>query len=221
MINCHPRQKVYLITMSLMLSALVLGFSCLLLVAVGFGAERKLPYPMTKEMFLSMAEEYKAQVSPYGALVQSYLETGGWTSELWRRGTNGAGIKADSQWKSSGLSYVVIQSPEWSREKGRYMQYSLFRAYDSPKAFMKDYASKISTDYPLCSHTNLFKYFSGLYKGRKGAWATDHRYFEKLVDTSVKLVPRWKLLSAYEDAKGSLEPWQQEILRRRIFVENF
>ena len=59
-------------------------------------------------------------------------------------------------------------SPE-SKDGVYYKKSSFFRKYESPQAFLKDYAIKIRTDYPLCTADNVWGYFAGLYKGR---WAS-------------------------------------------------
>ncbi|MDO5116018.1 MAG: glucosaminidase domain-containing protein [Synergistaceae bacterium] len=163
-------------------------------------------------------------INAYAATCQSALETGNWQSELWRQAYNGAGIKAPPEWRKAGRPTFKAYSPEYTG--GKYIaRESYFRSYDSRDAFLGDYAAKIKRDYPYSykHRDNFWLYFAGLYRGRLGSWATDHRYFEKLARTAVRLAPeifgtRWraKLLAAYEYAGGRLEPWQREIILKQI-----
>lgn len=163
-------------------------------------------------------------INAYAATCQSAVETGYWQSELWRRACNGAGIKAPPEWRNRGKPYIRIASPEYTN--GRYItRESYFRKYDSRDAFLADYAQKIKKDYPYTykHNNNFWLYFAGLYRGRLGSWATDHRYFEKLTRMAVRLAPdifgpAWqgKLLTAYEYARNELEPWQSEIITKQI-----
>lgn len=163
-------------------------------------------------------------INAYAATCQSAVETGYWQSELWRRACNGAGIKAPPEWRNRGKPYIRIASPEYTN--GRYItRESYFRKYDSRDAFLADYAQKIKKDYPYTykHNNNFWLYFAGLYRGRLGSWATDHRYFEKLTRMAVRLAPdifgpAWqgKLLTAYEYARNELEPWQREIITKQF-----
>lgn len=163
-------------------------------------------------------------INAYAATCQSTVETGYWQSVLWRKAYNGAGIKAPPEWRNSGKSYLRIASPEYNN--GRYItRESYFRKYDSRDAFLADYAAKIKKDYSYSykHRDNFLLYFAGLYRGRLGSWATDHKYYEKLTLMSIKLAPeifgeawREKLLTAYEYARNELEPWQCEIIQRQF-----
>ena len=167
-------------------------------------------------IFYKLAKAFK-HVNAFAATVQSAHETGNWTSYLWQNAFNGAGIKADAKWRKS-KDYLEVRSPE-SRGGTYYYKYSYFRKYSSPVAFLADYNLKIKADYPHCTVNNLWGYFAGLYKGRWGKWATDHRYFEKLARKAFSLED--ELLSAghlkralvYAIEKDYLEPWQIEIAR--------
>ena len=166
--------------------------------------------------FYKLARGYK-HINAFAATVQSAHETGNWTSYLWLNAYNGAGIKADAQWRKD-KDFIEVRSPE-SRGGTYYYKYSYFRKYSSPVAFLADYNLKIKADYPLCTVDNLWGYFAGLYKGRWGKWATDHRYFELLARKAFSLED--ELLSqghlkralSYAVDKNYLEPWQIEIAR--------
>lgn len=103
----------------------------------------------------------------------------------------------------------------------------MFRKYNTPGDFLRDYEKKIREDYPRCARNrdNIWGYFAGLYAGRKGRWATDHKYYEKLTVKAIKLAPEiygsdWKskLIKDYKTAvrRNSLEDWQREIIRSEL-----
>ncbi|MDO5116841.1 MAG: glucosaminidase domain-containing protein [Synergistaceae bacterium] len=172
-----------------------------------------------------MAKKHKS-VNPFGAAVHCAHETGDWKSRLWTEGRNGAGIKANKAWKTTGRPCIDIRSEEHINGK-RVMVVSSFRKYRSVKAFLKDYSRKIRDDYPLSAkyNNNVWGYFGGLYRGRHGKWATDHRYFEKLAAKAVKLAPeiygsKWKktLTRQLKTAKGFniLEPWQVKAIEKSL-----
>ena len=147
---------------------------------------------------------------------QSAIETGHWTSPLWLNTYNGAGIKADAKWRKT-KPYAEFISPE-SKNGYYFKKSSFFRKYESPQAFLKDYAIKIKKDYPKCTPDNTWGYFAGLYRGRLGKWATDHKYFEKLARKAVALVPillsngHLKRSFSYAIDKHYLEDWQIQII---------
>ncbi|MDO5562949.1 MAG: glucosaminidase domain-containing protein [Synergistaceae bacterium] len=181
---------------------------------------------MSSTIYYQMAQKYKDTINPFAAMVQSAHETGYWTSRLWALGYNGAGLKADRKWRSTGRPCISKHSTESAN--GRYhTKHSYFRKYGSPKEFFMDYAAKIKRDYPLCvrNRDNIWGYLAGLYRGRIGKWATDHKYYEKLSDKVMKLAPeiysdRWKdeLLKDYKTAKNSsqLEGWQIDIIEKNL-----
>lgn len=166
--------------------------------------------------FYKLAKAFK-HINAFAATVQSAHETGNWTSPLWQNTYNGAGLKAPPSWRAN-KPYVEFVSPE-SKDGVYFKKSSFFRKYESPQAFLKDYAVKIKQDYPHCTVDNLWGYFAGLYRGRWGAWATDHKYFEKLARKAFALED--ELLSeghlkralVYAIDKNYLEPWQIEIAR--------
>ena len=172
-------------------------------------------HAMDAKTFYGLAQGQKG-INAFAATCQSALETGNWTSPLWRNTFNGAGLKAPPSWRAS-KPYVEFVSPE-SKDGVYFKKSSFFRKYESPQAFLKDYAVKIKQDYPLCTVDNLWGYFAGLYRGRWGAWATDHRYFEKLARKAVALEPillskeHLKRSFSYAIDKHYLEDWQIKII---------
>lgn len=157
-----------------------------------------------------------SEINAFAATVQSALETRHWTSPLWRIANNGAGIKAPPSWRKSN-PYIEMSSPE-SKNSVYFQKVSYFRKYATPQAFLSDYKNKIGTDYPFCKVDNVWGYFAGLYKGRLGSWATDHRYFEKLAKKAVELEPillyPGHLRKSFEYAKNKnyLKQWQIKII---------
>lgn len=165
--------------------------------------------------FYKLAKGFR-HINAFAATVQSAHETGNWTSRLWQEAYNGAGIKADKQWRKT-KPYVEFVSPE-NKDGVYFKKSSYFRKYESPQAFLADYAVKIKQDYPHCTVDNMWGYFAGLYKGRLGKWATDHRYFEKLARKAVQLEPtlltqgHLKRSLDYAISKNYLEDWQIKII---------
>jgi hypothetical protein len=176
-------------------------------------------HAMSAREYYALAQNQKG-INAFGATVQSALETGHWTSPMWRNTYNGAGIKADTQWRKT-KSYVEFESPE-SKNGIYFKKVSYFKKYETPSVFLVDYAQKIKRDYPQCTADNFFGYFAGLYNGRLGKWATDHRYFEKLVRKAVAfetlLLTPGHLKRSFEYAKDKnyLEPWQIKIIEEVI-----
>lgn len=166
-------------------------------------------FAATPQEFYRRAQNIKG-INAFAATCQSAHETGFWTSELWKKARNGAGIKADKKWLNSGKPRLKRQSQEVVSGKTVYRS-SYFRAYKSLDEFLVDYGAKIKRDYPLSSkHSDtMWGYFSALRKGRFGAWATSPKYFEHMVDKAVRLAPKllgsnWKkrLLDEYSVAKS-------------------
>ena len=165
--------------------------------------------------FYKLAKAFK-HINAFAATVQSAHETGNWESYLWLNAFNGAGIKADAKWRKD-KDYIEVRSPE-SKDGTYYYKYSYFRKYSSPVTFLADYAVKIKQDYPRCTPDNVWGYFAGLYRGRLGKWATDHKYFEKLARKAVQFEPllliKGHLKGSFEYAisKNYLEDWQIQII---------
>lgn len=176
-------------------------------------------HAMSAREYYALAQNQKG-INAFGATVQSALETGHWTSPMWRNTFNGAGIKADKQWRKT-KPYVEFLSPE-SKDGYYFKKSSFFRKYSSPSEFLNDYTLKIKQDYPRCTPDNVWGYFAGLYKGRLGKWATDHKYFEKLARKAVAfetlLLTPGHLKRSFEYAKDKnyLEPWQIKIIEEVI-----
>ncbi len=181
---------------------------------------------MTVREFYSIAKKHKKHINPFAVTAQSACETGHWTSVLWKNGYNGAGLKVNAAWLNAGKPYITKASVE--SKNGVYgNETSKFRKYSSPSEFLKDYEKKIREDYPRCrrNHDNIWGYFAGLYCGRLGKWATDHKYYEKLTIKAVKLAPEvygseWKkkLIKDFKVAsrRKSLERWQSDIIRSEL-----
>ena len=169
--------------------------------------------------FYKLAKGFK-HINAFAATVQSAHETGNWTSYLWLNAYNGAGIKADARWRKD-KDYIEVRSPE-SKDGTYYYKYSYFRKYSSPAAFLADYNLKIKADYPHCTIDNMWGYFAGLYRGRWGAWATDHKYFEKLARKAVAFEPtllsqgHLKRSLSYAIEQGYLEDWQIKIIEEAV-----
>jgi hypothetical protein len=186
-------------------------------------------HAMTTLEFYRLAKIQK-HIQPFAVTVQSACETGHWTSDLWKRGNNGAGIKVSSDWLKAGKPYITKSSVE-SRNGVYGKETSKFRKYNSPGEFLRDYTKKIRQDYPRCArnHDNIWGYFAGLYAGRIGKWATDHKYYEKLTVKAIKLAPeiygsKWKhkLIKDFKVAskRKSLENWQKDIIRSELKKAN-
>ncbi|MDR1965871.1 MAG: glucosaminidase domain-containing protein [Synergistaceae bacterium] len=180
---------------------------------------------ITAEEFYANAKALK-NINAFAATCQSAHETGFWTSALWKSAMNGAGIKADKQWRNAGKPSVRRRSQESVGGKTVYRE-SYFRAYKSIGEFLSDYRVKITRDYPLASkHSDtVWGYFSSLQRGRLGSWATTKKYFEHLADKAIKLAPRllgaeWRaeLLRDYKEAKsrGLLSSSEIAIVEKRL-----
>jgi N-acetylmuramoyl-L-alanine amidase len=136
--------------------------------------------------------KYKSVVNPFAAVCQCRHETSyqgkPWNSELCLKANNLAGIKRGSGWLGGVYSKV-----SWEQEPSgtKYEKVSEFRKYLTWQEFAADYARKIERDYPACvaSVDNIFGYFSGLFRGRLGAWATDLAYLDRMIDQTLALAP--------------------------------
>ena len=182
-------------------------------------------YAMTAPEFYALARG-RPGINAFAVTVQSAIETGHWKSYLWINAYNSAGIKAQASWRSAGKPYIRVSSPESAG--GKYIRReSYFRSYSSPEEFIQDYRSKILHDYPhsAANADNMWGYFAGLYGGRIGSWATDHKYFQKLTYKAIQLAPEllgagWqkRLNSAYTLAltRKSLCEWQKNIIQNAL-----
>ncbi|MDR3075792.1 MAG: glucosaminidase domain-containing protein [Synergistaceae bacterium] len=182
---------------------------------------------LTAEEFYSNAQKLE-NINAFAATCQSAHETGFWTSPLWKKAMNGAGIKADKNWRKSGRMAVLHRSPESVGGKTVYRE-SWFRAYKSLNEFLTDYRVKITRDYPLAAkHSDtMWGYFASLKKGRLGSWATTKKYFEYLTDKAFRLAPKllgteWRaqLLKDYKEAKarGLLDKNEMAIVEKKLIA---
>ena len=180
--------------------------------------------------FYQLALKHGSKINPFGALCQCNWETRTngrpWESELFQRANNAAGIKAGASWQGS-----IYEKISWEQlpDGTKYEKKSAFRKYASADEFLADYADKISATYPNCALDNFWGYFSGLYKGKYGAWATDLKYFEKLCMVAIKLAPeifgpgyKDKLVAAYKHAsgRGYLSAPQKKCIYELLGLEN-
>ena len=167
-------------------------------------------FGIPSESFAANAKEFYAgarkhkDIHAFAATCHSAHETGNWTSELWKKARNGAGLKADNNWIKAGRPVYRKNSKEVVRGK-TVNRVSNFRSYKSLKDFLADYRTKIVKDYPLASkHSDtMWGYFSSLQKGRYGSWATTDKYFEHMTDKAINLAPKllgskWKSRLAAE-----------------------
>jgi hypothetical protein len=163
---------------------------------------------VTAEEFYANAQKIN-NINAFAATVQSAHETGFWTSFLWKKAMNGAGIKADKKWRASGRPHILKKSPESVGGKIIYRE-SYFRAYKSLDEFLGDYGTKITRDYPLAvKHSGTaWGYLASLQRGRLGSWATTKKYFEYMTSLAFRLAPKllgpnWKeeLLYDYKEAR--------------------
>ena len=182
-------------------------------------------FAMSVIEFYDFAKKY-TNINAFAVTVQSAHETGNWTSPLWKEAYNGLGIKAHPNWIKAGRPYVAKSSRE-ARGNSYYLKVSNFRKYNSTNQFLDYFVKKINSEYPLCAknYDNIWGYYAGLYQGKYGKWATDHKYFEILVKKSIRTAPvifdeLWedRLLSDYNTAlyRGLLQPWQKRIVETQL-----
>ena len=130
----------------------------------------------------------KGGINAFAVTCQSYLETGGYTSELCKKAENYAGIK---RW--SGHMAPVYAVNSYEEVNGVHViRKSDFAKYLNVDDFLDGYEKKIKNGYPLCIQRseNFIGYFTGLLNGKWGAWATDSSYFKKLLKVSLHLAPQ-------------------------------
>ena len=201
------------------------GFFVLFCLFILFSLTPATSYAVTAEEFYSHALR-QSWIHPFAATCQSAHETGFWTSPLWQKSFNGAGIKADKEWREAKRPMIKHVSPESVKGKTVHKA-SYFRAYKSLPDFLSDYSAKIYRDYPLAAknHDTMWGYFAALKKGRKGSWATTGKYFEYMVDKAVRLAPqllgiqwRTQLLAEYNEAaaRGLLSREESKIVIKKL-----
>jgi hypothetical protein len=182
-------------------------------------------FAVSAEEFYKSALAVKG-INAFAATCQSAHETGFWTSYLWKNARNGAGIKADKNWRKSGRPSIKKSSREEVKGQTVY-RHSYFRVYRSLGEFLSDYRAKIARDYPLAAKNSdtMWGYFSSLQKGRLGSWATTQRYFEHMADKAVRLAPKllgaeWRaqILNEYKQAraKGLLSQKEIKIVEKKL-----
>jgi hypothetical protein len=182
-------------------------------------------FAITAREFYDLAKGM-ANINAFAATCQSAHETAFWTSPLWEKALNGAGIKADKNWIKSGRLAVKKRSAEHVGGRVVYRE-SYFRAYRSLEEFLDDYRVKIKRDYPLAAQRadNMWEYFSSLQKGRLGSWATTRKYFEHMADKALRLAPgllgdewREELVRDFDAARsrGSLSQHEIAIVKQKL-----
>jgi hypothetical protein len=201
---------------------------CSLLTAflIFFALIHALPaYAVSAEEFYRNALQVNG-INAFAATCQSAHETGFWTSSLWKKALNGAGLKADKNWRKAGRPSIKKSTREEVKGRTVYRE-AYFRAYSSLSDFLTDYGRKIAGDYPLAvkNKDTMWGYFSSLQKGRLGSWATTQRYFEHMADKAVRLAPKllgieWRaqLLKEYQQAraKGLLSQKEIQIVEKKL-----
>ncbi len=151
---------------------------------------------MTTLEFYRLAKRQK-HIQPFAVTVQSACETGHWTSDLWKRGNNGAGLKVSSEWLKAGKPYITkssVESRNGVYEKRLPSLENTIRLGSSSGTIQKDPTGLSKMRQESRQYLGLFR---GLYAGRIGKWATDHKYYEKLTVKAIKLAPeiygsKWK-----------------------------
>lgn len=132
-------------------------------------------------IFLDRAD---TKINPFAATIQCILESTSngqpFGSSLAMEGHNLTGMKVGS-WKGE-----VIEKKTWEQKPNgeKYEIVAKFRKFKDLSEFVDSYSGMIDASYPLCSKDNFMGYFSGLYRGRMGAWATDLNYFKKLLQVA-------------------------------------
>jgi hypothetical protein len=158
---------------------------------------------LTIEQLYNIFSTHAAMINPFGATIQCILESSlnglPFNSGLAIQANNLAGMKATRKWTGKT---VDKQTWEQRPDGTRYQVVAKWRAWDSVEAFTLTYSKTIHTSYPLCATDNFMGYFSGLLKGKLGAWATDTAYFTKLLTIAWANSPiffgrpseKWKLV---------------------------
>ncbi len=156
------------------------------------------------------------KLSPWGIAVQSYLETGNYKHFL---DFNLTGIKCTGGWiKGSipGSNQRCVQVVTWEERKGKHTtEVAGFRSYDNLHHWLYDHSRLIYRYYPVArdNHDTVFGYFAGLH----GKWATDSKYFKKLVDLSFQHlnIDFEKDLETCT-ARDILQRWQVDYIRGKL-----
>lgn len=170
--------------------------------------------------FYKLVSEKCQSLNPYAALVQCAHETktadGYWTSELFLKANNAAGIKNSKTWGGK-----IYRKLTWEQDKkgNKKDVYADFKAYNNIEEFLYDYELKIISTYPQClDHVDSFwSVLQGLQAG-KYKWATDHNYFKKLARTAIELAPDIFGHNAWSDKIN--DSWQYARKRGYMTYEN-
>ena len=145
---------------------------------------------LTVDRLYNIFLHYAELINPFGATIQCIHESESaatprqFDSSLALEGNNLAGIKAFKSWKGD-----VLEKKTWEQKPTgeKYQTVARFKAYPSVEDFVGDYSLIISKSYVHCSIDNFMGYFSGMSKREPyGAWATDKKYFEKLLGIAWK-----------------------------------
>lgn len=146
---------------------------------------------MTNLEFFELITKYKNKVNPLGATAQCSHETRyrgiDWNSNLWKKANNPAGIKSLKGWTGD---YINSSTWEQNSDGTTITDSRRFLKFDTVEDGIKGYVKKIEQNYPLCvaSVDNIWGYLHGLF-GPPYKWATDKNYFNKLVDSVIRISP--------------------------------
>lgn len=183
---------------------------------------------MTNGEFFKLVLEHKQYVNPLGATAQCAHETKYkgkyWNSDLWIRANNPAGIKTLKNWTGK---YIDVVTWEQYSDSNIAKVPRQFLKFDTIEAGVNGYVDKIRENYPLAvkSVNNIWGYFHGIMNGRYGPWATDKKYFDKLVNSAIDVAEcclgnNWKsrLNSAFEYAITNklIDATEKEYIEKRL-----
>lgn len=147
---------------------------------------------MTNKEFFDLISKYKKTVNPLGATAQCSHETRykgvDWNSDLWKKANNPAGIKTLNGWKGS---YINSDTWEQSSDGTVSSGSKQFLKFNSVEDGIAGYVDKVKQNYPKATESvdNVWGYLYGIMNGKYGPWATDLSYFDKLVDSVIRVAP--------------------------------
>lgn len=183
---------------------------------------------MTNEEFFRLVSEHKQYVNPLGATAQCAHETKYkgkyWNSDLWIRANNPAGIKTLKNWTGK---YIDVVTWEQYSDSNIAKVPRQFLKFDTVEAGVNGYVNKVRENYPSAvkSANNVWGYLHGIMHGKYGSWATDRKYFEKLVDSVMDIAgdclgDSWKsrLNGAFEYsiANKLIDETEKEYIEKRL-----
>ena len=169
---------------------------------------------MTIQQLYNIFLKFNDRVNPFGATIQCVHESTSsgkpFGSSLATQANNLAGIKAGSSWTGK-----TVNKNTWEQKPTgeKYQTVAKFRAWDSVEDFAESYSSMVDRSYPLCAKDNFLGYFSGFFKGKYGAWATDLNYFNKLLTIAWNNSPAF-----FEDYKNKWLAVFVNAADRKLFV---